>query len=91
MRKAGGDVGQGMESENGEVYEVGASRKHVSLKLICSAMETWVVLLLAVFASIELFLVRHQVCFRRRNSFGQASEGLQKTLTKPNVQTRIEC
>jgi len=80
MRKAGGDVGQGMESENG-----GASRKHVPLKLI------------------ELFLVRHQVCFRkwqceegfmsslpRRNFFGQASEGLQKTLTKPNVQTRIE-
>ena len=101
MREAG-DV-QGMESENNEVYERGTSRKHVPLKLIRSAMETWVVLLLAVFTSIELFLARHQVCFRkwqceegfmsslpRRNSFGQVSEGLQKTPTKPNEQPRIE-
>ena len=51
-----------MESENGEAYEGGASWKHVPLKLICSAM---VVLLLAMFASIELFLVRHQVYFRK--------------------------
>ena len=94
MREAG-DVGQGMESEN-KVYEGGASRKHVPLKFICSAMETWVVLLLAVFASIELFLVGHQVCFRkwqceegfmsplpRRNSFGQASEAFRRHPQNP--------
>ena len=53
-----------MESENGEVYEGGASREHVPLKLICSAM---MILLLAMFASIELFLVRHQVYFGNGN------------------------
>lgn len=50
------------------------------LKLICSAMETWVVLLLAVFASIELFLVRHQVCFRK----WQCEEGFMSSLPRRN-------